>query len=158
MAGAMLSDKSINVMNSIRWAALEYQRYKTLILQKFTELPSYSSISSALDDIIVDIGKDKTSNSPFYFSDMLPYGLNKRDYEYTVRDSSIKSYAYGSKIYNPLELNINAVLVYVNNKLLLKDIDYTFDTTDPLVTFNQLNTGDKIVIKYYNNVHAPVCH
>lgn len=155
IAGAMLSDKNINVVSAIRWAALEYQRYKTLLLQKFSEIDGYTSISEALDKLITEIGKDKTANSPFYFSDMVPYGLNKRDYEYVVREANIKSYAYGSKLFSPLELNNNAVLVYLNGSLLLRDVDYVFDTVEPLVTIlRNLTVGDKIVLKYYNNIYG----
>jgi len=155
MAGAMLCDKQINFISSIRWAALEYQRYKTLLLQKFVDLPSYTSISSALDDIITDVSKDKNTKSTFYYSDMVPYGLNKRDYEYTVRDINIISYAYGSKIYNSKELNNNSILVYLNNELLIKDKDYHFDTVEPLVTFDRtLTLNDKVLIKFYNNIYG----
>ena len=155
IAGAMLADKNINVISSIRWAALEYQRYKTLILQKFAELDSYTDVPSALDAVITEISKDKTVSSPFYYSDMLPYGLNKRDYEYTVRDTNIKSYAYGPKMFSPLELNNNAVLVYLNNKILLKDVDYTFDAIDPLVTLSvNLVVGDKLIVRYFNNIYG----
>ncbi len=155
IAGSMLCDKQVNFISSVRWAALEYQRYKTLILQKFVELPSYTSIATALDDVITEISKDKNVKSNFYYSDMLPYGLNKRDYEYTVRDGNITSYAYGSKIFNSTNLSNNSILVYLNNELLIKDIDYTFDTIEPLVNFKrQLSVNSKIVIKYYNNIYG----
>jgi hypothetical protein len=155
MAGAVLTDKDINVISSIRWAALEYQRYKTAVLQKFVELSSYTSMSDALDKIIADLAKDKTQSSTFYYSDMLPYGENRRDYEYTVKDSVITAYAYGSVIFNKTELGNKAILVYLNGNQLLHGVDYTFDLVDPLIRFTSvLAIGDKILIKFYNNIYG----
>jgi hypothetical protein len=155
LAGALLTSKEYNFISAIRWGALEYQRYKTLVLQKFIELEPYKNISDALDAVILEISKDKTPASTFYYSDMLPYGLNKREYSYTVRDANIKSYAYGSELFNRYTLDKKAVLVYLNNILMVIDKDYTFDTVNPLVRFNTvINVGDSVNVKVYNNIYG----
>ncbi len=153
MVGALLANKEYNLINALRWASLEYQRYKTLILQKFVELDGYTSVAEALDRIVLDISKNKTNESVFYYSDMLPYGLNKRDYTYTVKDQNIKAYAYGSEIFDRYAFGRKAVLVYLNGEQLVIDKDYTFDTTNPLVRFSStLSVGDNILIRVFNNI------
>ena len=155
LAGSLVVDKDINVINSIRWAAAEYQKYKTILLQKFIELDSYTSVSEALDTIISNIASDKTLSSTFYYSDMVPYGTNKRNYEYTVKDSNITAYAYGSEFYDFTVLDNKAILVYLNNRLLSINSDYTFDNINPLVKLTTtLAAGDKIVIKSYSNIYG----
>lgn len=155
MVGALLANKDYNLVNALRWSGLEYQRYKTLVLQKFTELPSYNNVVEALDRIILDISKDKTTNSPFYYSEMVPYGLNKRDFEYTVKDSNIKAYAYGSEIYDRYAFGGKSILVYLNGTQLIIDKEYTFDTVNPLVKFNvPLSTGDSVLIRVFNNIYG----
>lgn len=155
LAGAMLTSKDYNFISAIRWGALEYQRYKTLVLQKFIEQAPYDNISDALDAVILEISKDKTPASTFYYSDMLAYGLNKRDYSYVVRDANIKSYAYGSELFDRYQLDRKAVLVYLNNQQLVIDKDYTFDTVNPLVRFSApITVGDNVVIKVYNNIYG----
>lgn len=155
LAGAMVVDKDINLINTLRWSALEYQKYKTLILQKFIELSGYANISDALDKILIDISKDKTTLSTFYYSDMVPYGLNKRTYDYVVKESNRTIYAYGDQVYNPTELNNKSILVYVNGEQLLVDKDYTFNEINTLVEFKkQLSIGDVISIVVYNNVYG----
>jgi hypothetical protein len=157
MAGAVIANKEYNLIHSLRWSALEYQRYKTLILQKFIELAEYADIPDALDKIILSIAKDKTPASMFYYSDMLPYGLNKRDYTYTVNDTNIRAYAYGSEIYDRFAFGKKAILVYVNGEQLIIDKDYSFDLDNPLVRFvNTLSVNDKILIRVFNNIHGAV--
>jgi len=155
LAGAMVVDKDINFIKSLRWAGLEYQKYKTKILQKFSELESYSSVSEALDEIILSLSKENSINSPFYYSDMLPYGFNKRDFSYVIKDSEIKSYAYGTDIFDKNVEFDKAILVYLNGQLLLKNRDYQFNKENPLIDLLiDINVGDQLLIKFYNSVYG----
>lgn len=155
IAGSLLLDKDINIVSSIRFAALEYQRYKTLILQKFIELESYSNIPDALDRILSEISKNKIVSDPFYYSDMIPFGANKRNFEYEVKETSRKSYSYGTEKFNINELNNNAVLVYVNAQQLVLGKDYDFDDVNPSVIIKtSLSLNDKIKIVFFNNTYG----
>lgn len=155
IAGSLLLDKDVNIINSLRFASLEYQRYKTLILQKFIELEAYNTVSEALDRILTDISKNKILSEPFYYSDMVPYGSNKRVFDYEVKEASRKNYSYGTEKFDINILSNKAVLVYVNSEQLVFGKDYVFDDINPAVTLKiDLNIGDKIRLVFFNNTHG----
>ena len=155
LAGSLLVDKEINIINSLRWAGLEYEKYKTLILQKFIELAEYSSIPQALDTILLDISKDKFVSMPFYYSDMVPYGDNKRVFEYNVRETSRTAYSYGTEKFESTQLNNKSVLVYLNDDQLVLGKDYLFDEFNPSVTITvPLSLNDKIKLVFFNNTYG----
>jgi hypothetical protein len=98
------------------------------------------------------MSKENNVNTPFYFSDMLPFGLNRKIYSYTVKNTEVDSYALGTEPFNNTVLSNQAVLVYINDQQLTYGLDYVFDTVNPLVIFSKtLNLNDVIDIKTYSN-------
>jgi hypothetical protein len=152
LAGLFLTEKEYNVVNALRWSGLEYQKFKISIIQKFNELSNYLKVSDALDNILIDMSKENNVNTPFYFSDMLPFGLNRKVYSYTVKNTDVNSYALGTEPFNNTVLSNQAVLVYINDQQLTYGLDYVFDTVNPLVIISKtLNLNDVIDIKTYSN-------
>jgi hypothetical protein len=157
LAGTVLVDKEVNVISSLRWASLEYQKYKRLILQKFIELENYNSISEALDRILLDISKDKIPSTPFYYSDMVPYGANRRIFNYKVKELSRRSYSYGTDVFDSSKLSNQAVLVYLNSELLEVNEDYIFEEGSPSIRLiRNFAVNDDIKIVFFNNTYG-VC-
>ncbi len=156
LAGALITDKDFNLINALRWASVEYQKFKVKILQKFTELSSYSSIPEAVDVVLSDIAKDKTVTDIFYYSDMIPYGYDNRSFTYQVQNINRKSYAYvSSSVYDRNKIGKTSILVYLNDELQVLDYDYVLDDTSSLVTFvKDLTLNDSIKIVFFNNVYG----
>jgi hypothetical protein len=156
LAGALITDKDFNLINALRWSAVEYQKFKVKLLQKFTELSSYTSVSEAVDTVLSDIAKDKTVTDIFYYSDMIPYGYDSRAFTYQVQNVNRKAYAYvSSNVYNRNALGKTAISVYLNNILQTIDYDYVLDDTNSLVTFvKSLSLNDNIKIVFFNNVYG----
>lgn len=152
LAGLFLTDKEFNIINSLRWAGQAYQKFRLDILQRFSEMSSYTSVTEALDSILVDISKENNVASPFYYNDMLAYGLNRKVYSYTVKNVAVTSYALGTEPYNNTINSTTSVLVYINDEQKIYGADYEFDTINPLVKIlTTLSIDDVIEIKVYPN-------
>lgn len=156
LAGSLVTSQEYNIINALRWSAVEYQKFKIKILQKFIDLPSYSSIPEAVDTVLSEIATDKVTSDIFYYSDMIPYGYDKREFTYEVQNVNRKIYSYVStELYVREELSKKSVLVYLNNELQLLDYDYVLDENNSLVSFTRdLIVGDSIKIVYFNNVYG----
>lgn len=155
LAGLFLTDKEFNIVNSLRWAGQAYQKFRLDVLQRFAELPSYASVQEALDKILIDISKENNINTPFYYSDMMAYGLNRKVYSYTVKNTAVTSYALGTEPYNNEVISTTSVLVYINGEQKIYGVDYSFDTVNPLVKFlTTLAVDDVIEIKVYPSTNG----
>lgn len=150
-----LLDTDVNFIKAIDLAKYEYQKIKN----KFLELALQSTevqiqdIPALTDVILKRINAVKTKASPWYYSDMVPYGDIKNVIEYTVISAQIRGYEI-SEIFNDTALGNRAVLVYHNNVQLTKDRDFVFDTLRSGITISaeiNLSADDIIRIVEYTN-------
>jgi len=155
-AELFLLDPQANFIDAVKLAQREYIKFKN----KFLELSaSLSGIDpddpvASVDLILAQINLNKTPSSPWFYSDMVPYGTLKNTITYTVFDPLVMSYEITS-VFSSVTLSNRAVLVYLNDQQLILGIDYTFDTDRPAITFNDLSIAleidDVITIVEYSN-------
>jgi hypothetical protein len=78
-----------------------------------------------VDVIISQINGIKNKTFPWYYSDMVPYGKNRKSITYTVIDPAQRNYEITST-FSATTLSNKAVLVYLDRVQLIYGIDYTF--------------------------------
>lgn len=149
-----LLSKDLNFIDSISYAQREYSKFKNRFFEMFNSVLSIgiTDASAGVDYILGQINAIKNKLSPWYYSDMVPYGGNYTMIAYTVISTEQTEYEINA-IFNDKLLSNTAVLVYINGVQLVKDTDYTFNQTRPTVMFNGItfNFGDKIAFKIYSN-------
>ena len=155
LAISLLCDKTTNIIKSIQYVKKSYTDFKNNFLIKATELPYNDNLINFVDDIIAELSKTKTYQSPFADSDMIGCGAYT-SLKYNVEDTGIKTFSLTEK-FSLSELSRKAVYVYVNNQQLLNTRDYTFNATFGFVTLLiNLNEGDEVEIREY--VSTSFCH
>ena len=155
-AELFLLDPQVNFVDAVQFAQREYSKFKN----KFLELSaSLSGIDPAdpigsVDLILKQINLNKTASSPWFYSDMIPYGTLKNTITYTVFDPLVLSYEI-TNVFSSETLSNQAVLIYLNDEQLILGFDYTFDANRPAITFNDvtitLAVDDIITIVEYAN-------
>jgi hypothetical protein len=148
LAVNLLCDKSINIIKSIQYSKKSYTDFKNNFLSRAAELDYNENIADFVDDIISDLTKTKTSNSPFSDSDMIGSGAFTT-INYIVEDTGITTFALSEK-FSLDELSRRAVYVYINGMQLLFGKDYTFNSTFGFVNISKtLIEGQEIEIREY---------
>lgn len=122
-----LTQKDFDSIASIKFAGLEYIKFKREFLRVANELGYDGETKQHVDKILNEINDTKTSSDPFFFSDMFPHNTGKLT-THVIDDSSETIFSLSRGI-DFTTLNNTAVLPYLNSKLLLKDTDYTVSTT-----------------------------
>lgn len=159
-ASVFLIDQQANFINSIRYAQLEYTKFKN----KFLDLSlSLSGIDpndpvSSVDTILTKINFVKNQSFPWYYSDMVPYGPLKNIVGqignidgFQVFDPLKTNYEI-TEIFNDKILSNKAILIYLNDQQLINELDYRFNRETPSVDFLiPLSIGDIIKIVEYSN-------
>lgn len=150
-----LLDESANFINALRLAQLEYSKFKNKFLELSATLPGIQPTDPviSIDLILTTMNAIKNTAFPWHYSDMVPYGTLRTVVNYTVFNSLVRSYEI-SNVFADQIISNQAVLVYLNNVQLIKDVDYVFESTRPAITFNQsveLTTDDIIFIYEFPN-------
>ena len=149
MAHYFISNKEHSVIDTLKVASDDYNQFKLNFIKAISELEDMHSPQEALDIVLLDLNKNKNTTFPYQYSDMVPYGTNKKTRVYTVTDSRNVDYSLSKPVDMSLITN-TAVLVYLNGTQLIIDIDYTFSKYEPTVTFSKsLVKGDVITIEEY---------
>jgi hypothetical protein len=155
-AELFLLDPQANFIDAVKLAQREYTKFKNKFLELSSSLPGIDPDDpvASVDLILAQINLNKTPTSPWFYSDMVPYGTLKNTITYTVFDPLVLSYEISS-VFSSVTLGNQAVLVYLNDLQLILGIDYTFDTDRPAITFNDvsiiLTVDDVITIVEYSN-------
>lgn len=148
LAISLLCDKTSNIIKAIQYSKKSYTEFKNNFLAKAIELEYNDNLIDFVDDIISDLTKAKTFNSPFADSDMIGSGAFT-SITYDVEDTGIKTFSLSEK-FNLNELSRRAVYVYINSVQMLHLRDYEFNSTFGFVTINaEIAEGDKIEIREY---------
>jgi len=142
-------NKNYNIVKSIEYAALEYNKFKRNFLQVAETLGFDGEKKQHVDLIISELNKDKTKNQPFYFSDMLGYkGFDRK--EYKVFDV-LNSFYPLSENFNLKFLSTKSILVYLNGNQLLYNKDYIFTEENFLQLLVDQQEGDIVEVYEYAN-------
>ena len=149
-----LVDNTVNFVDSAILAQREYTKFKNkfLLIAEKTQMAPINTVPEAVDQIIAQINAPKNNTSPWFYSDMVPYGTTySSSLDYVVNDPDLTGYEF-STVYNDTILSNKSVLVYLNGTQLVKGRDYTFRTDIAVVVFSiALSYGDKIRITEYSN-------
>jgi len=153
-ASLFLIDKQANYVNGIEYARREYTKFKNKFIELASTLPGLDldNAGASVDIILSNINAIKNPSFSWHYSDMVPYG-DCRILTYKIKDTNSYQFKIDS-IFNDKQIQNRAVLVYLNNQQLIKDIDYTFDQTRPAVILNErfyLTNEDVIEIRDYKN-------
>ena len=145
----LLCNKETNIINSIRFASSEYEKFKNNFLTLAIELPfDNGDPVKFVDDILTTISQARTIKSPFVDSDMVGSGAFTT-IDYTVEDTGINVFSLGEK-FDLSVISSKATYVYINNQQGINGKDYEFDSTFGFVKIlKQLNENDNIQIKEY---------
>ena len=145
LATYSLVDKSSNIVKSLRYAGIEYLKFKNIFLQKAKDLFFDGTVKDHVDFILNDINQDKNIGMPFYSSDMIGISGSKK-ISYTVLDERNKFYAL-SAVFDIDYVSRKAVYVYVNDQQLTHEKDYTF-TDNGFVEISATIAKDDIIDIY----------
>jgi len=155
----LLAQESNNLIESMRFSMEEYTRFKNRLIDNVNQLDiDLRSPETALDTILTFMSGVKTSEFPFYYSDMLPWGSQTSTTTYTLDQTTERVFEFTTQ-FDLTEVSHRGVLVYLtegtaNKTQLTEGLDYTFDIVEPAVTLNtavSLAIGDIIEIIEYSN-------
>ena len=144
----LLCDKETNVIKSLQYAKKSYTEFKNTFITLSQSLYYDQDPLDFVDVILEEMSRSKNSTNAFFGSDMIGNGAYTA-LSYTVEDEGIKTFALSEK-FDLASLSNRAVYVYVNNRQLLVDRDYNFNSTFGFVSLKiNLVEGDKIQIREY---------
>jgi hypothetical protein len=156
------SDNNLFV-NSMTYSLQEYTRFKNRLLDNIDKLDiDLRNPSDSLDDILIFMTGTKSSDFPFYYTDMLPWGSDKTTTTYVLDQTAERTFTFTTQ-FDLTEISNRCVLVYLtdaaSNKKnqLVYGHDYTFDTVEASVTLNadiNLAIDDTITIVEYPNTNG----
>jgi hypothetical protein len=163
-ASLFLIDPHLNFINSIEFARSDYSKFKNKFLELCVNTPGLprNNIPIGVDMILKIINGVKNQTFPWHYSDMIPWGddvvldtykiINAQTRLYTLNNIYLSS--IGDKMYPKNGPSNCAVLVYLNNRLLVIDVEYTITNGNPYITISDsvlLYEGDILTIKGYKN-------
>ena len=148
-----VTSPSNNIVRAIEQAREEYGQFKRNFMSVALTLGIETATKEHVDLILQALNKDKPKKSPYYFSDMVPYGAAIKN-DYPVIDYRIKTYPL-SAIFNLTSLSNKAVSVYLTRSgevvQLLYGIDYTFSDQGFVNVIKTLADADVVTIYEYDN-------
>jgi hypothetical protein len=143
-----ITNKNYNLIKAIRFSKSEYSRFKRNFVRVASTLGFDGPVKQHVDKIFVELNQDRIKTEPFYFSDMVPSGP-AREIEYEIIDPRNSFYSL-SKNFSLNQLSPRAVLVYLNQKLLIAGQHYNFDQEGFLVLTANQQLGDILYIYEYD--------
>ena len=159
-AGLFLCHPEINFISALDLAAREYQKFKNKIVDRAITLPeiNYTDIPGSLDAILSDINLVKNADFPWYYSDMLAYGIENlvASQEIIIEDDARAIYNLET-IFSLDTLTRQSVLIYLNGEQLTYGQDYTFLTTRPAFSLTDTvlrSVDDVLLIKEYSTTNG----
>jgi hypothetical protein len=125
-----------NMVNIIRFNMNNYGQYKLQLFDKInnSEFAHPEDYSNNLDQILLELNQNVNDTTATYTTDMLAFGTNYIRNEYNIQNLGYRSFNL-TRSYDSKPETYQAVLVYKNAELLIKDRDYAISgfivTLDP---------------------------
>ena len=149
-----LTSETNNIIKAIEQARNEYTKFKRNFINVAENLGIDTDTVSHVNLILQEINRDKSSNFPYYFSDMVAYTTHKKT-DFVVTDYRTKKYPLSyneSGYFNLTTLSNKSVYVYHNNNQLVYDKEYQFDSIQGFVVINiNLQKNDIISLYEYDS-------
>ena len=142
-----LTDKDYNSIEAIKYAGLEYIKFKREFLRVANDLGIDSTDKLHVDAILSELNLTKTNIDPFYFSDMIPHG-GETKVIHNIEDQSQTIFSLTRGI-DFTQLSQTAVLAYLNEKQLVLNKDYTISINGFLTLLNAPTAGDILDVYEY---------
>jgi len=138
-----------NLIRAIDKSRNDYCKFKRAFMNVASTLGVDTDTKRHVDLVLNALNADTPSTSPYYFSDMIPYGAyNKTDF--IVRDPEVTIFSL-SKVFTLDTLSTSAVLVYLNDVQLLHGSEYIFNTQGFVELLVRLTAKDEVSIYEYKN-------
>lgn len=155
LAGVFLRRQQYEVISAIEFNSREYQKYKALLLDLAGKGDFINNTpTQVLDSVMTEIAITKSDVSPFYWSDMVPFGQNYTETIYTFTAISTSTFDT-VQTYNYTESNFLGMNVYLNGTILKRGYDYTVGVDSPTITISvDLVVGDIITIREFADTHG----
>ena len=155
LAGYFMRSNEYNIFNALSYNSREYEKFKAQLLDTVTreDYTNYT-IPDMLTAAINEINSGKTQTSPFYWSDMLP--ASSIYSQRTIKITPISTNEFDlSTTYSFTSSNYQGLLVYLNNRLLMINKDYTVSPDGPRLTVTvPLTVGDTVIIREYTTTYG----
>ena len=157
LAGYFLRKPGYDIFASLEYNSREYEKFKAQFLnQSVTGDYVNMTIPEILNAVFSELNIGKTSLSPFYWSDMLPTGTVYTPLQTTVTPITGRVFDL-TQVFNYTSANYQALLVYVNDRLLTRNIEYIVSVDAPVITIDQLVSlavGDVVTIQEYEATYG----
>jgi predicted nucleic acid-binding Zn-ribbon protein len=146
-----LNDETANIITAIEYNKREYSKFKREFLDVANTLGFDGDVKTHVDKVLEKINKNKNNSMPFYFSDMMAYGLCY-SVDHSVFDTNNRFYPLNTK-FDLSELSIRSVNVYHNGIQIAYNRDYMFNSEGFVVLSDQYEVAydDIITICEYSN-------
>jgi hypothetical protein len=151
LGGYFFRNQKFNIFESLTYNSQEYVKFKAKLLDAVTQQNiQFQTAGELLDETIASLNLGKIETQPFYWSDMIPSGVIFASNTYTV--TFITTNVFDTvQVYNFNSANYLGLLVYKNDQLLTKDVDYQVAEDGPRITvLTSLAVGDRITVNEYN--------
>lgn len=144
-----VTNKKFNVISALRYARDEYSKFKRNLIRTATDYGFDGNTDVHLDLILRKVTKEKIKESPYYLSDMVPFS-GAYTFNQTVIDNAITDYplTFDFDLTSPSE---KAVMVYVNDEILVYGYDYEFVNTNFVRILRPIVSGDSLKIVQYSS-------
>lgn len=155
LAGVFLRDPQFEIVQALKFNSQEYEKYKARLINEVNKGDFLNlNPTQILDIALQELGVARDENSPFYWSDMIPSGETYREIKITYGPISIPVFDT-QQTYDFSSSNFLGLLVFVNQQILTRGIDYITGDGTPTVTITRpLVVGDVIVIREYPTTYG----
>jgi hypothetical protein len=150
LSGVFLRRQQYEVISAIEFNSREYQKYKALLIDLAGKGDFVNNTpTQVLDTVMTEIALTRSDVSPFYWSDMVPFGQNYTETVYTF--SAISTSTFDTRqTYDYTQSNFQGLNVYLNGRILTRGYDYETGIDSPTVTITvPLTVGDVISIREF---------
>jgi hypothetical protein len=155
MAGYFLRKPSYDIFAALEYNSREYEKFKAQFLnQAVTGDYANMTIPEILNAVFFELNLGRTSSDPFYWSDMLPTGTVYTPLQTTITPITDRVFDL-NQVFNFKSANYQSVLVYINDRLLTRNIEYIVGTDAPTVTILvPLSVGEVVTIQEYEATYG----
>ncbi|NBR60165.1 MAG: hypothetical protein EBT86_00675 [Actinobacteria bacterium] len=119
-----LTNENASIIRAIDKARDDYGNFKRAFIYYLNDVSNELTVRESVNLVLQSVNRDKTKQSPYYFSDMLGYTAYS-EFKFTVRNPKSTKYPLGIK-FNLDELTPTSINIYLNDVQLLHGIDYKF--------------------------------
>lgn len=144
-----ITNDKVDIFRAIEQSREDYNKFKRNFIKVAESLGIDTDVKTHVDLIMQEITKNVPKTSPYYFSDMIPFGASVKT-TYTVLDYIQTQYPLNVP-FTLEELSNRAVGIYLNGVQLLFNHDYIFDDQGFVEISATIQPGDEITIYEYEN-------